>query len=56
MTLEEGLPPALLNTLSENATGPTLQLIDNETSPLVDNAQFPNSILDRYDCIYIYSG
>ncbi|XP_013144299.1 PREDICTED: probable multidrug resistance-associated protein lethal(2)03659 [Papilio polytes] len=55
VTLEEGLPPALLNTLSENATGPTLQLIDNETSPLVDNAQFPNSILDRYDCIYIYS-
>ncbi|KPJ20866.1 Probable multidrug resistance-associated protein lethal(2)03659 [Papilio machaon] len=55
VTLEEGLPPGLLNALSENATGSTLQLTDNETNPLLDNAQFPNSTLDRYDCIYIYT-
>ncbi|KPJ13631.1 putative multidrug resistance-associated protein lethal(2)03659 [Papilio machaon] len=56
VTLEEGLPPGLLNALSENATGSTLQLTYNETNPLLDNAQFPNSTLDRYDCIYIYTG
>ncbi|XP_045542487.1 ATP-binding cassette subfamily C member 4 isoform X2 [Papilio machaon] len=55
VTLEEGLPPGLLNALSENATGSTLQLTYNETNPLLDNAQFPNSTLDRYDCIYIYT-
>ncbi|KAI8429941.1 hypothetical protein MSG28_000407 [Choristoneura fumiferana] len=55
VNLEEKQPQELMNRIGSNPPA-TLEAIQNVTQSMLDDVHYENSLISRYECIYIYTG